>query len=419
MIEIQKRMAAHMRMRNTVTWPIALLAAASLLSGCGSAAVHTPSVREIAAPVPTQPAATTGRAMLPEEPAPKGAAAEFATDFKRHTAPYADILSGGPPKDGIPAIDTPKFVAVADADAWLRPTEAVVRIVINGDARAYPVQVLTWHEIVNDRVGEVPVTVTYCPLCTTAIAFERLFDGTLLDFGTTGRLRFSNMIMYDRQSETWWQQGTGEGIAGKYAGRTLTQRPVSLIAWADFKAAHPQGTVLSRETGLQRSYGVNPYAGYDDPNQQPFLYQGTATPAKMPALARVLALQINGDAVAFPYTALAARRVLTDTVGGQAVVILWAAGLASPLDAAQVAEGRDVGAALAFARELDGQPLDFGFVNGVITDVQTGSSWNHLGQAIAGPLAGKQLTEIVAVNHFWFSWAAFYPGTRIRGNLAE
>lgn len=355
----------------------------------------------------------TPRALLPPETPPDGATREFKTDFSRHTVPYGEILSGGPPKDGIPAIDAPKFISVDEADAWLRPTEAVALINVNGDARAYPVQILTWHEIVNDTVGGVPLAVTYCPLCNTAIAFERTFDGRVLDFGTTGRLRYSNLIMYDRQTETWWQQGTGEAIAGDYAGRRLVQRPMTLVAWSDFKAAFPDGRVLDRDTGFSRPYGRNPYVGYDDPNTQPFLYRGPQTPAVLPALARVFALNLNDDPVAFPYDALAERRVLSDVVGGEPVVVLWTPGAASALDAPLVAEGRAVGAAAAFSRRLDGDALDFTLANEAIVDVQTGSRWDGLGRAVDGPLTGRQLDEVVGVNHFWFSWVAFYPNTRL------
>ncbi|NIN68937.1 MAG: DUF3179 domain-containing protein, partial [Anaerolineae bacterium] len=142
--------------------------------------------------------------------------------------PYSEILSGGPPKDGIPAIDAPKFISVEEADEWLQPQEPVVLVQVGDDARAYPIQILMWHEIVNDTIGEVPVAVTYCPLCNTGVAFERTFDGQVLDFGTTGRLRYSNLIMYDRQTETWWQQATGEGIVGEYALRQLTFVPASM-----------------------------------------------------------------------------------------------------------------------------------------------------------------------------------------------
>jgi hypothetical protein len=175
--------------------------------------------------------------------------------------PYSEILSGGPPRDGIPAIDEPRFVTAEEADEWLEPQEPVIFLQIGDDARAYPIQVLMWHEIVNDTVGGVPVLVTFCPLCNTAIGFERTLDGRVLDFGTAGRLRNSNLIMYDRQTESWWQQATGGAIVGELTGRQLTFRPASIIAWADSKATHPGGEVLSRETGYGRDYGRNPYSG--------------------------------------------------------------------------------------------------------------------------------------------------------------
>ncbi|MBA2441639.1 MAG: DUF3179 domain-containing protein, partial [Rubrobacter sp.] len=131
---------------------------------------------------------------------PSGAEREFETDFSEHSVPYEEISSGGPPKDGIPAIDEPRFVGVEDAGEWLEPEEPVILLELAGEARAYPIQVITWHEIVNDRVGGSPVTVTFCPLCNTAISFDGQLDGQELDFGTTGRLRFSNLIMYDRQT---------------------------------------------------------------------------------------------------------------------------------------------------------------------------------------------------------------------------
>ena len=151
-------------------------------------------------------------------------------------------------------------MSVDEADAWLAPGESVALIRIGHDARAYPAQILTWHEIVNDIVGGMPVAVTYCPLCNTAIAFERAFAGRVLDFGTTGRLRYSNMVMYDCQTETWWQQGTGQAIAGEYAGRCLTQRSMTLVAWSDFKAAYPEGKALDHNTGPIARIG--PRAGY-------------------------------------------------------------------------------------------------------------------------------------------------------------
>ncbi len=392
------------------TFIVVLLFAVLVLFACSPEQIPTsnPLPAPPATPVPSAPPA-----LLADEPPPAGAESEFETDFSKHTIPYSEILSGGPPKDGIPAIDSPQHISVNEADEWLEPVEPVVLVRVGDEARAYPIQILMWHEIVNDSLGWLPLLVTFCPLCNTAIAFERTFDGQTFDFGTTGRLRYSNLIMYDRQSETWWQQATGEAIAGEYAGARLTFYPASIVSWADFKAAYPSGTVLSRETGHSRNYGANPYLGYDDVNQSPFLYRGQPTPGQLVPMARVLTLDQGGEAVAYPYDILSSLGAVNDTVGGQRVVVFWAQGTASALDSAEIPEGRDVGAAIAYSAIVDGQPLTLEFVNGIFRDKETGSEWDILGRAVAGALAGKQLTELPAINHFWFSWAAFRPETRV------
>jgi len=373
------------------------------------------AVVEVAATVEVEatPAPVESETKIAAEPPPAGAQREFRTDFSRHTVPYSEILSGGPPKDGIPAIDAPQFTTVEAADAWIEDVEPVVFMQIDGDARAYPVQILMWHEIANDVIGDTPVAVTYCPLCNTAIAFERRIDDMVLDFGTTGRLRFSNLIMYDRQTETWWQQATGEGIAGQFAGRQLEFLPAPMISWADFKAAHPDGKVLSRFTGSERQYGRNPYAGYDNPNNVPFLYDGPPTPGQLLPMARVLTIDLNDDTVAYPYATLEEVAVANDVVGGVPIVVLWQPGVASALDRFSLAEGRDVGAAAAFSREINGEIVVFRTVEGQIVDDATGTVWNVLGRGADGPLSGHQLAPVVGIDHFWFSWAAFKPETRV------
>jgi hypothetical protein len=387
----------------------------ALLAACGAApqaAAPTPDSRPPSTalvPTPLVPSLTPGNV---EEP-PSGAEAEFRTDFSKHSVPYSEIRSGGPPKDGIPAIDAPVFVEVTEADGWLRTIEPVILVQVGSDARAYPLQILTWHELVNDTIGDTSVLVTFCPLCNTAIAFERTVDGRILDFGTTGRLRRSNLIMYDRQTETWWQQATGQAIAGALTGAQLSFLPAPIISWADFKASHPNGKVLSRSTGFNRDYGRNPYAGYDDINSTPFLYDGPETPSVLPPVARVLAVEIGGEAVAYPYGVLEQRRVVNDTVGGLDLVVLWAPGVASALDRSSITEGRDVGGAVAFSRTLNGRQITLVLDGDRIVDRETGSRWNVLGKAVDGPLAGQQLTPIVGVNHFWFSWAAFKPQTHV------
>jgi hypothetical protein len=350
---------------------------------------------------------------LPDEPPPSGAERQFTTNFSKHTIPYSDILSGGPPKDGIPAIDNPVFISVAEADQFLADVEPVIFLQIGGEARAYPLQIMTWHEIVNDVVGDFPVTVTFCPLCNTAIAFDRNFDGQVLDFGTTGRLRFSNLIMYDRQTETWWQQATGEGIAGEHAGQQLTFLPASIIGWSEFKESFPDGKVLSKDTGFVREYGRNPYAGYDNINNSPFLFRGPETPGVLPAMARVLTVDLEGEAVAYAYGVLEEQGAINDTIAENEIVIFWQPGTASALDSSRIAEGEDVGAGASFSRAVDGQTLTFSYDGEVITDDQTGSEWDVFGVATSGELAGTQLEPIVSVNHFWFSWAAFRPETRV------
>jgi Protein of unknown function (DUF3179) len=219
--------------------------------------------------------------------------------------------------------------------------------------------------------------------------------------------------MYDRQTETWWQQATGEAIAGELTGRQLEFYPAAIISWQDFKTSYPHGKILSRETGYLRDYGHNPYIGYDDVNNPPFLYQGPTTLDQLPPVARVLTIDLSGDAVAYPYETLEKAGVANDTVGGKVVVIFWQPGTVSPLDSSSTASGRDVGTAAAFSRELDGQSLTFTFTEGKLIDEQTNSEWNVLGQAIAGESKGKQLIPVVSINHFWFSWAAFKPQTRI------
>jgi len=394
----------------------ASLAIATLvLSACVAPSSSEPAAQPATAVVESSAAgaAAPSGALLPPETPPPGAEREFSTDFSRHTVSYSEVFSGGPPKDGIPSIDAPKFVTVAEAGQWLRPQEPVVLVQVGGDARAYPLQILTWHEIVNDTVGGLPLTITFCPLCNTAIAFERTLDGRVLDFGTTGRLRFSNLIMYDRQTESWWQQAGGDAIAGELAGSQLIFYPATIIAWDEFKAAHPNGQVLSRETGFGRDYGSNPYVGYDDVNSSPFLFRGPATPGALPPMARVMTVDLNGEAVAYPYDVLAEALVVNDVVGGQAVAVFWQSGVASALDSGSIAAGRDVGSAAAFSPELNGRQFTFATQRGRIVDAETGSVWNLLGQAVEGELAGQQLAPVVGVNHFWFSWAAFKPETRI------
>jgi len=327
-----------------------------------------------------------------------------------------DIISGGPPPDGIPPIDDPKFLAPGDA-AFLTEREPVLAVEIGGEAKAYPLQIMTWHEIVNDEIGGVPVSVTYCPLCNTGIAFERpTIDDELLDFGTSGKLYNANLVMYDRQTETYWAQATGQAILGELAGEQLAFVPARILSFGDWRAEHPDGLVLSRDTGHERPYGENPYEGLDT-SERPFLFTGELD-ERLPATSRVLGIARAGDVVAFPYHAVTADAAggwaaVMEEVAGEPVAIFWKAGTTSALDSQEIAEGRDVGAIAAYRPQADGRALTFEVGREGIVDRETGSAWSILGRAVSGPLEGEQLVPELAIDSFWFDWAAFHPETRI------
>ncbi|MEL7589953.1 MAG: DUF3179 domain-containing protein [Anaerolineaceae bacterium] len=360
-----------------------------------------------------QEASRTASATPTAQGAPINAAQEFSTDFSISSIDFGEILSGGPPKDGIPSIDNPEFISVREVDGWINPNEPVILVDLNNEAKAYPLQILVWHEIVNDNVGGIPVIMTFCPLCNTAIAFSRTVEGEIYDFGTTGRLRFSNLIMYDRQTETWWQQAEGKAIIGTLTGTQLEFLPSAIISWDDFKKKYPDGLVLSKQTGFIRSYGRNPYVGYDDVNNPPFLYQGPETPGRLPPVARVLAIEIGTESVAYPYELLSQEFAVNDIVAGEEIAVFWSPGTASALDAALIADGNDVGTAVSYRRRLNDSVLTFFYDGKNIVDNETGSTWDILGNAISGELTGNHLEPVISVNHFWFSWVAFRPETRV------
>ncbi|MGI8424858.1 MAG: DUF3179 domain-containing protein [Chloroflexota bacterium] len=338
----------------------------------------------------------------------------WKTDFSKRTVPLGEIMSGGPGKDGIPPIDAPKFVDVPAAAAWLKDVEPVIALELNGAARAYPLQILIWHEIANDTLGGVPVVVTFCPLCNTALVFDRRLDGTHHDFGVSGNLRHSDLLMWDRQTESWWQQATGQAIVGELAGKRLTMIPAQIVSWQDFRTTWPRGDVLSRETGHSCAYGRNPYVGYDEVGKAPFLYRGP-TDGRLPPMERVLLVEIGERQVAYPFSRLAERRVVNDALDGTPLVALWSRGTASALDRADIATSRDVGAAAAFSPMVDDARLTFSAAgDGRFRDAETRSTWSITGVAVDGALRGRQLTPLVHGNHFWFAAAAFRPDAALR-----
>ncbi len=264
------------------------------------------------------------------------------TNFSTHIVDLGEIRAGGPSKDGIPSIDRPEFRPVAEITD-LAPTEPVIELAIGSEARAYPLRILTWHEIVNDEIGGVPVAVTYCPLCNAAVVFDRRVDGRVLDFGTTGMLRYSDLVMYDRQTESWWQQYAGTAIVGELAGRKLEMLPARVEAFGRFVQRYPDGKVLVPHDPSLRPYGANPYVGYDGASL-PFLYDG-GYPEGIQPMAYVVA--VGDDA-----WSLALLRTKGRIESGE-LLLTWEPGQSSALDAALIVEGRDVGNVVAQRRVGD------------------------------------------------------------------
>lgn len=355
----------------------------------------------------------------PEDPTddldPAGTGAVGTRANPAHLEPK-DIVEVIPP-DGIPAIDDPSFVDASTVD-WLTAHEPVIAVEVAGRTRAYPLQILTWHEIVNDTIAGRPIAVTFCPLCNTAIAFERpTIGGEVTTFGTSGKLINSNLLMYDRATKSLWPQVTGVALTGPMKGRELERIPAQIVAWTDFVSAHPDGVVLSRDTGYERRYGENPYPGYDDVEKAPFLYSGEVD-GRLAAVERVLGMSRGSKSVAVPYFRLqesASRGVAAAhvNVADLAVVVFWKKGTVSALDQADISASRDVGAAAAFSRMLGGSTLHFMVRNGSIVDRETRSRWDIFGRATSGKLAGRQLRRLDATDSFWFDWAAFHPETEV------
>ena len=388
------------------------LAAALLIAACGSGSDPGTDSQTPAGGA----AAEAGESAEP--PAELSvSSAGWSTDFATASVPLNEFLGGGPSKDGIPSIDDPRFVDIDEADDFLEDSEPVALLEVDGVARAYPIQILTWHEIVNDEIAGMPVAVTFCPLCNSTVAFSREVDGRTLEFGTTGNLRNSDLVMYDRETESWWQQLTAEAIVGELTGTKLEVLPSQIVSWGELKRLRPEAKVLSRSTGIDRPYGQNPYTGYDaDPEEQPFLLEDEVSDALAPK-ERVTSVQFgDGDVVVYPFTALEAEAPINDTIGDREAVVFFDPEVGSALDDAVISRSRNVGAAAVFEREVDGRDLSFEATDegGVFADTETGTLWNMLGEGVSGSLEGEQLTQIPSDDQFWFAVAAFFEQPDIR-----
>jgi len=315
----------------------------------------------------------------------------------KNIVPLNEIVSGGPPQDGIPSIDNPKFVSVSEADKFLQDADQVVGLKVNGDIRAYPLQILVWHEIVNDNVGGTPVAVTYCPLCFTNQVFNRTVDGQTVEFGTSGKLYNSNLVMYDRNSNSLWSQALGQAIVGKQAGLKLDRIPFDVAFWREWKQLYPDTNVLSRDTGSSRPYGADPYGSYYSNNDLFFPVSNKDDRLELKEI--IVGLENGGQFKAYKLQQIQDTRVINDRIGDKSLALF-------SLYPFMVR---------VFDSTLDGQKLEFQYNknSSKITDKQTGSEWNFDGIGTAGPMKGKHLLRLPYDEGFWFEWVAFHPKTAL------
>ncbi len=247
-------------------------------------------------------------------------------DVSTATISISDIHSGGPPKDGIPALTSPEMLPAARV-GYLTPNDRVVGVSIGGKARAYPLRILNWHELINDRVGGVPVLVTYCPLCDSAVVFDRRVDGTAREFGVSGLLYNSNVLMYDRgsRSPSLWSQLAAKAVAGPYVGRSLKSVPAELVKWSQWKKTHPNSVVMSTNTGHRRPYDRNPYGAYF--SQDTLMFPVSRSSSHKPKDPVLGVWTARGDAKAYRLADLGnSSRVINDVIAGKPIQLQYDAG---------------------------------------------------------------------------------------------
>ena len=340
----------------------------------------------------------------------------WPTDWTRQTVGLDEFLVGLPrldPRDGIPPIDTPRFEPIGDA-TWLGEREPGALVRLNGEVRFYPLSILTRHEIVNDRFGDIPVAVTFCPLCNTALTFDRRVDGQVLRFGVSGLLRNSDLVMWDDATTSLWQQITGEGVVGTFAGTQLETISTSIAAYGDVVEDFPEALSLSQQTGFGINYGANGYVGYSS-SETPFLFDGEPDP-RFPALSRVVGVSVDGVDKAYPFEVLGEALVVNDELGETPVAVLWGGDTADALDGGVIADSQAIGSGTAFDRRVGDETLTFSSIgDDRFSDAETGTVWSLLGVGLEGPLAGEELDVVTHRNEFWFAWASFFPDAAVYG----
>lgn len=335
----------------------------------------------------------------------------WQTDLSKHSIDLTELVRAGK-KDSVASVDHPKFVPPEEASKWLNAKEPVIVVELNGEARAYPIQILIWHLMVNDQIGETPVLVSYSVFCQSASVFDRRLNGAAREFGFAGMMRNSNLVMFDRESDSLWQQLTGESIAGVMTGAALPMLKSQVAPFDVFSRSYPNGKVLSQDTGFTRKYGQNPYAHYLSDGKLRFPVKlGTAMPVG--AMEEMIAVRTGKAIRGYPDSVLSGHHVFEDKAGDQKFVILSDNTMLSARDSLEITQSGKEIAAGVFSPALDGKNLSFRYRGGAFTDKQTGSEWNLLGTCVKGPLAGKHLKPMAHMQALAFAWLAFHPETEV------
>lgn len=345
----------------------------------------------------------------------------WKTDTTRHVVPLSEITIVLP-KGSFPTIDFPDFLGKDEGLKAFFPHEPVISIELNGQAKAYPLNMLTTHEISNDILGDIPILATYCPLCNAGVVYDRrlVTEGNqeVLQFEVSGMLRKSDMVMLDTKTESLWQQLMGESIVGNYSGRLLEVLPSLIISVEEFFNRYPEGMILSNlsaDEKVAQHYGNNPYVGYDAMDGKPYerYFSHNDMDSRLPAMERVIDIHVDGSYKIYPFSKVAEQGIINDTYKGVHAVLFHSEQTVSVMDAEKISESKSIGSVTVFNPVVDGRHLTFKTRKGVFTDDQTGSLWDITGRCVKGELEGSQLTILPHSNHFAFAWMAFYPDSEI------
>ncbi len=354
---------------------------------------------------------------------PRGINYNWKTDVNIKNIDLSEITAVAPRKT-FPAIDYPDFIYKDEALKKFYNHEPVIAININNEAKAYPLNMLTMHEISNDSLGGVPILPTYCPLCNSSIVYDRRLnyrgENYLLNFEVSGMLRNSDMIMADNITETWWQQLTGTGLVGKLAGAELTIIPSMVISVNDFFERFPEGKILSpnMETSAKKNYGKNPYIGYDRKNNLPYasFFNLKKIDSRLAPMERIISVEGKSGYKLYPFSAISKKGIINDSYDGKNIVLFYRKKTVSVLDKSNIRGSKLIGSATVFLSNLEGEQLEFKKKKETFIDLQTKSIWDITGKCIEGVHKNKQLVPVIHSNHFAFAWLAFHPESIIYKN---